>query len=43
MFSIKISKKGNKFVVFNLVDFYGSGECIAFGKLYEMQDETVQQ
>lgn len=32
---IKISKKGNKFVVFNLVDFYGSGECVAFGKLFE--------
>jgi DNA polymerase III subunit alpha len=32
---VKISKKGNKFVVFNLVDFYGSGECIAFGRLYE--------
>ncbi len=32
---IKISKKGNKFVVFNLVDFYGSGECIAFSRLYE--------
>jgi DNA polymerase-3 subunit alpha len=34
---VKISKKGNKFVVFNLVDFYGSGECVAFGKLYEMK------
>lgn len=32
---IKISKKGNKFIVFNLVDFDGSGECIAFGKLFE--------
>jgi DNA polymerase-3 subunit alpha len=32
---VKISKKGNKFVVFNLVDFYGSGECVAFGRLYE--------
>ncbi|HMS66201.1 MAG TPA: hypothetical protein PKD83_13240, partial [Ignavibacteria bacterium] len=32
---VKISKKGNKFVVFNLVDFYGSGECIAFSRLYE--------
>ena len=34
---VKLSKKGNKFVVFNLVDFYGSGECVAFGKLYEMK------
>ncbi len=32
---IKISKKGNKFVVFNLQDFFGAGECIAFSKLYE--------
>ncbi|MEO8666460.1 MAG: OB-fold nucleic acid binding domain-containing protein, partial [Ignavibacteria bacterium] len=32
---IKLSKKGNKFVVFNLVDFYGSGECVAFGRLFE--------
>jgi len=32
---IKISKKGNKFVVFNLVDLYGSGECIAFSRLYD--------
>lgn len=32
---IKISKKGNKFVIFNLLDLYGSGECVAFGKLYE--------
>ncbi|MEP7146817.1 MAG: DNA polymerase III subunit alpha [bacterium] len=32
---IKLSKKGNKFVIFNLVDFYGSGECVAFGRLFE--------
>lgn len=32
---MKLSKKGNKFVVFNLVDFYGSGECVAFGNSYE--------
>lgn len=32
---VKISKKGNKFVVFNLVDLFGSGECVAFSKLYE--------
>lgn len=32
---VKLSKKGNKFVVFNLVDFYGSGECVAFGNSYE--------
>jgi DNA polymerase-3 subunit alpha len=34
---VKISKKGNKFVVFNLVDFEGSGECIAFGRLFELK------
>ncbi len=32
---IKISKRQNKFVVFNLIDFYGSGECVAFTQLYE--------
>jgi DNA polymerase-3 subunit alpha len=32
---IKISKRGTKFAVFNLVDFYGRGECVAFSKLYE--------
>lgn len=35
---IKISKKGNKFVVFNLIDFYGSGECIAFSKLFDAKN-----
>jgi DNA polymerase-3 subunit alpha len=34
---IKTSKKGNKFAVFNLVDFEGSGECVAFGKVYEQR------
>lgn len=32
---IRQSKKGNKFVVFNLLDFYGTGECIAFSSLFE--------
>jgi DNA polymerase-3 subunit alpha len=32
---IRFSKKGNKFVVFNLLDLYGTGECIAFSNLYE--------
>lgn len=32
---VKISKRGNKFVVFNLIDMNGSGECIAFNTLYE--------
>lgn len=32
---IKSSKKGNKFVVFNLIDFKSSGECVAFSSLFE--------
>lgn len=39
---VKISKKGNKFVVFNLVDLYGSGECIAFSRLYESKLSLFQ-
>lgn len=31
----KMSRKGNKFAVFNLIDLFGSGECVAFSKLYE--------
>lgn len=32
---IRASKRGNKFVVFNLLDLYGTGECIAFSNLFE--------
>ncbi len=32
---IRSSKKGKKFVVFNLLDLYGTGECIAFSNLFE--------
>ncbi|MBW7854828.1 MAG: DNA polymerase III subunit alpha [Ignavibacteria bacterium] len=32
----RISKRGKKFAVFNLIDFEGSGECIAFGQAYEL-------
>jgi len=32
---VKISKKGNRFCVFNLEDFTGQGECIVFGKTFE--------
>lgn len=39
---IKISKKGNKFVVFNLVDLYGSGECVAFSRLYEAKTSLFE-
>jgi len=34
-FEEKTSKKGNKFGVFMLVDFYGRGDCVVFGKLFE--------
>lgn len=32
---VKISRNNNRFVIFNLIDFQGSGECIAFKNLYE--------
>ncbi len=40
--SIKLSKRGTKFAVFNLVDFYGRGECIAFSKLYEAKQHLFE-
>jgi len=39
---VKISKKGNKFVVFNVIDFYGSGECVAFSRLYETKTKLFE-
>lgn len=33
--AIKESKRGNKFAIFNLIDFYGRGECVAFSKIYD--------
>ncbi|MBM4157564.1 MAG: DNA polymerase III subunit alpha [Ignavibacteria bacterium] len=39
---IKISKRGNKFAVFNLVDFYGSGECVVFNNLYESKNSLFK-
>ncbi len=38
----KVSKRGNKFVVFNLIDMSGSGECVAFSKLYEAKQSLFQ-
>jgi DNA polymerase III subunit alpha len=35
---IKFSKKGKKFVVFNLIDLYGTGECVAFSKLLDSKE-----
>lgn len=40
---IKISKRQNKFVVFNLIDFYGSGECVAFTQLYEAKQYLFKE
>ena len=39
---IKLSKRGSKFAVFNLIDFYGTGECIAFSKLYEQKQALFE-
>jgi DNA polymerase-3 subunit alpha len=39
---IKMSKKGNKFAVFNLIDLNGSGECVAFGKLFEAKQHLFE-
>ena len=35
----RLSKKGHKFVLFKLGDFYGSGECIAFKSLLESKKD----
>ncbi|MCX6163830.1 MAG: hypothetical protein NTU73_03035 [Ignavibacteriae bacterium] len=35
MGTVRSSKRGNKFVVFSLLDLYGTGECIAFSNLFE--------
>ncbi|HPS65635.1 MAG TPA: hypothetical protein PK447_08675, partial [Ignavibacteria bacterium] len=40
---IKISKRGKKFVVFRLADFYSSGECIAFESLYEANESLFKE
>ncbi len=39
---IKVSKRGNKFAVFNLIDLFGSGECIAFGSLMESKKQLFE-
>ena len=38
----RLSKKGNKFIVFKLGDFYGSGECIAFNNLLESKKDLFE-
>ncbi|MBS1518691.1 MAG: DNA polymerase III subunit alpha [Bacteroidetes bacterium] len=41
-FQEKMSQRGSKFAVFNLVDFYGSGECVAFSGLYEKKNHLFR-
>jgi len=41
-FQEKQSKRGNKFGVFNLVDFYGTGECVAFSQLFEKKGHLLK-
>lgn len=40
---IKLSKRGKKFVVFRLADFYSSGECLAFESLYEANTSLFKE
>jgi len=40
---VRDSKKGKKFVIFNLIDFYGSGECVAFSSLYETKQALFKE
>lgn len=40
---VKTSKRGKKFVVFNLSDFYSSGECVAFESLYEANESLFKE
>jgi DNA polymerase-3 subunit alpha len=39
---VKSSKKGNRFAVFHLIDFYGTGECVAFSKLYDAKTRLFE-
>ena len=41
--SIKESKRGTKFAIFNLIDFYGRGECVAFSKIYELRKDLFRE
>ena len=40
--AVKLSKRGTKFAVFNLVDFYGRGECVAFSKVFEAKPHLFE-
>lgn len=39
---VKSSKRGKKFVVFNLIDLYGTGECIAFSNLLDAKENLFR-
>lgn len=41
--SVKDTKRNTKFAVFNLVDFYGRGECVAFSKVYEDRKDLFKE
>ena len=41
--SVKESKRGTKFAIFNLIDFYGRGECVAFSKIYELRKDLFRE
>lgn len=38
----KYSKKGNKFVTFDLIDFYGTAECVGFNSLLESKGDLIK-
>lgn len=38
----KYSKKGNKFVTFNLIDFSGTAECVGFNSLIENKGNLIK-
>src|SRR5690606_28354928 len=40
--ALRASKRGNRFATFDLIDFYGSGECVLFGTLLEQKGELIK-
>src|SRR5690606_35787982 len=40
--TLRASKRGNRFATFDLIDFYGSGECVLFGTLLEQKGELIK-
>jgi DNA polymerase-3 subunit alpha len=39
---LRLSKRGKKFATFDLVDFYGSGECIVFDSILSQSDGLIK-